>query len=105
MKEVLRYLAAEGQAELEEKIENLPNSDFGAGNVQNIFNTAYALAGLVAVAFIIYGGVQYVLSQGDANKAAKARGTILTAVIGLVIVILAAAVTTFVINAIAGADA
>ena len=105
MKEVLRYLATEGQAELEEKIEGLPNSNFGTGNVQNIFNTVYALAGLTAVAFIVYGGVQYVLSQGDANKAAKARSTILTAVIGLVIVILAAAVTTFVINAIAGANA
>lgn len=91
------------QGKVQEEINNLPNHDFTTGNVQNIFNVAYGIIGLVAVAFIIYGGVQYVTSAGDSAKAAKARGTILWAIVGLAIVILASAITYFVTNALAGA--
>jgi len=101
--EVLRILAESAEDKVKDKINDLPNHNFGSGNVQNIFNVAYSLAGLVAVVFIIYGGVLYVTSAGDAGKAAKARSTILWAVVGLVIVILAAAITAFVTGALAGA--
>ena len=103
--EISRILAAATSAEdkVKDKINDLPNHDFDSGNVQNIFNVAYALAGLVAVAFIIYGGVLYVTSAGDSGKAAKARSTILWAVVGLAIVIMAAAITYFITSALAGA--
>ena len=54
------------------------------------------IAGLVAVAMVIYGGVQYITSQGEPEQAKKARGTIIDALIGLVIAIVAATVITFI---------
>jgi hypothetical protein len=52
------------------------------------------LAGLVAVAFVVYGGIQYVLSQGDPQKAVSARKTIINAAIGMVIALMA----TFIVS-------
>ena len=54
------------------------------------------LAGLVAVGFVVYGGVQYVLSQGEPDKARKALGTIINALIGLGISVLATVVVSFI---------
>jgi len=55
---------------------------------------------VVAVMMIIYGGMQYVLSSGDAGKTKKARDTILYAVIGLVVALMAQALVYFVFSAI-----
>ena len=104
MLEVMRIVAETAQDKVKKEIEGLPNHNFNESNVQNIFNTAYALAGLVAVVFIIYGGSLYITSAGDAAKAAKARATIIWAVVGLVIVLLAAAITAFVISALTGGE-
>ena len=65
-----------------------------------IINSIIAVLGLVAVAFIIYGGVQYMTSSGDSGKAKKARDTILYACVGLVVAALAFAITNFTISAI-----
>jgi hypothetical protein len=45
------------------------------------------LAAYIAVGFIIFAGFQYSFSQGDSNRTAQARNTILYAVIGLIITI------------------
>ena len=68
--------------------------------VRNGFNTAYGIAALTAVGFIVYGGVMFTTSNGDASKVGKARKMLLYSIVGLVIVILAFAITTFVINAL-----
>jgi len=60
------------------------------------------IAGLVAVGFVIYGGFQYMLYQGDKNaqgvpeKANAARSTIINALIGVVITIIATVAVRFV---------
>ena len=54
------------------------------------------VAGLVAVAFVITGGVKFVTSNGEPEKAKQARETIINALIGLVIAIAAAAVVSFI---------
>lgn len=63
-----------------------------------ILNSIIAIAGLIAVIYVIIGGVNYMTSAGDANKLEKARKTILYAVIGLVICALAFVIVNFVIN-------
>ena len=70
--------------------------------VSLIFNVVFTVVGVVAVAFIIIGGVNYILSQGDAAKVQKAKSTILYGVIGLVVVLLAFAIVNFVLNGLAG---
>ena len=53
------------------------------------------IAGLVAVGFVIYGGYKYITSQGSPDQTADAQKTILNAVIGLVIAIIAVALVSF----------
>ena len=53
------------------------------------------ISALAAVAFIIYGGFQFITSRGEPDKAAKARGTVQNALIGLVISISSAAIVTY----------
>lgn len=53
------------------------------------------IAGLVAVIFVIYGGVQYATSQGSPDATAKAQSTVLYALIGLVIALVAVTFVTF----------
>jgi hypothetical protein len=54
------------------------------------------VAALAAVFLVIYGGVQYIISQGEPDKISRARSTIQNAVIGLVISITAAATVAFI---------
>lgn len=69
----------------------------------NAFTWAYTVAGIVAVVFIIKGGLDYLLAQGDPGKVRSATQAILYAVVGLVIVLLAAMITTFIISVTGGA--
>ena len=53
------------------------------------------IAGLVAVVFVIVGGIQYTTSQGNPDATAKAQSTVLNALIGLVIALFAVAFVTY----------
>lgn len=54
------------------------------------------IAVLVAIGFVIAGGIKYMSSQGIPDKTAKARDTIVQAVIGLVLALAASTLLTFV---------
>jgi len=54
------------------------------------------ISGLVAVIFVIYGGIQYATSQGNPDQAAKAQSTIINALIGLALAIVSVAIVTFI---------
>ena len=54
------------------------------------------VAGLVAVAFVVYGGFMYMTSQGEPDKTSKAKNTLLNSLIGLTIAIMATVIVTFV---------
>lgn len=58
------------------------------------------IAGMVAIGFIIYGGIEYVTSQGSPEQASKAQNTIQNAIIGLVVALLAVAAVSFLGNSI-----
>lgn len=66
--------------------------------IVNILNAIIGVSGLIAVIFIIVGGIQYMTSTGDAAKTKKAKDTILYALIGLVVCVLAFAIVNFVIS-------
>lgn len=68
--------------------------------IQNILYAIIGVIGIVAVIFIIIGGVNYMTSQGDASKLQKAKNTILYAVIGLVVCVLAFLIVNFTIGII-----
>lgn len=54
------------------------------------------IAGLAAVFFVIFGGIQYATSQGNPDATAKAQSTIVNALIGLALVIIAIATISFI---------
>ena len=58
----------------------------------------------MAVIMIIWGGIRYVLSAGNSAALTSAKNTIIYAIIGLVIAILAYAIVNFVINTVAGGN-
>lgn len=66
--------------------------------VTTIFNVVLALAGAVAVVFIIWGGIQYTLSQGEPNKIKKAKDTLLYSIVGLIIVMFSFVILNYVIG-------
>lgn len=65
-----------------------------------VLDMVLRLAGMVAVAFIIWGGIQYVISQGDPGKTKDAQQTIINALIGLAIALVATAFVSFIGNRI-----
>ena len=68
--------------------------------INTIINVALGVLGILAVVFIIYGGVMYTTSAGDQAKVKKAKDTIMNGVIGLVVAFLAFAIVNFVLSAI-----
>jgi hypothetical protein len=58
---------------------------------------AFMLSGITAAIFIAYSGVRMILAQGDAKKLEGAQHTLTYAIIGLVVVFLAA----FIVSVIA----
>jgi hypothetical protein len=81
------------------------NNNLGPGNpltqyIGQIITAALVLVGILAVVMIIYGGILYITSQGDTQKAERGKNVVVFAVIGLIVVGLAGAVVSFVIRAI-----
>lgn len=67
--------------------------------IKNIVNVLLYILGAVAVIMIVVGGIKYTTSNGDSSAVTSAKNTILYAVIGLVIAIMAFAIVNFVISA------
>jgi hypothetical protein len=65
-----------------------------------LLDMALRLAGLVAVVFVLWGGIQYVLSQGEPDKTKDAQQTIINALVGLAIALVATAMVSFIGNRI-----
>lgn len=64
----------------------------------NGLNLVYFLAGAICVIMIIIGGIYYVVSVGDPGRVTKGKNLLLYAVVGLVIIVSAFAITNFVIG-------
>lgn len=75
----------------------------GTGNdLSNIIGTIsdilMFILGGVAVIMIIYAGILYATSAGDTTKVTTAKNTILYAVVGIIVALLAYAIVSFVIG-------
>lgn len=71
---------------------------FGAGSFwTRLINTFIFVVGAVAVLMLVIGGLRYVLSGGDASQTKSAKDTILYAIIGVVIALMAYAIVNFVV--------
>lgn len=90
-----------GAAAIDDIKNSVGQADPGAPSVDSAYGAAITifstLIGLVSVIMILLGGYKYITSSGDANKAAAAKSTILYALIGVVLVVLAQTILKFTI--------
>lgn len=81
------------------KGEGQSTSLFGDGGIfTTIVNIMLFLIGAVAVIMLIIGGIRYVISGGKQEEVTAAKNTILYAVIGIIVAVLAFAIVNFVIT-------
>jgi hypothetical protein len=66
--------------------------------VGTITNTLLWVVGVASVIMLIVGGLRYVLSGGDPKNTQAAKDTILYAVVGIVVALLAYAIANFVLG-------
>ena len=64
--------------------------------IKNVVNALLFLIGALSVVMLIWGGIRYTTSAGNQNSVTAAKNTILYAIIGLVVIIFAFAITTFI---------
>jgi len=65
--------------------------------IANVVNILLYIVGVLSVIMLIYGGIRYATSAGNAANVTSAKNTIMYALIGLVIALLAYAIVHFVI--------
>lgn len=71
--------------------------------ILRIINYVLAIVGIVALAYLVYGGFMYITSAGNEDKVEAAKQIIINAVIGIVVIGVAAAIVNFVIRGVGGA--
>jgi hypothetical protein len=64
--------------------------------IGNIITALLSFVGIVFLGYMIYAGYLWMIARGDEQKVTKAKGMIEQAIIGLVIVLSAYAITLFV---------
>lgn len=79
-------------------LSTLPNPAGTANNnvIQIILNIVFGIVGALSFLFVVIGGFRYITSQGDPQSVAKAKGTIIYALVGLVVAILAESIVSLV---------
>lgn len=83
-------------------IDYTPSITTDEGALTGILTLIYTWAGIIAVLVIIIAGLFFVTSRGDANQMKRSKDAIRGAVIGLIVVMVAFAITQFVIGGVAG---
>ncbi len=69
-----------------------------------VIGTLLSLIGVIFFGLMIYGGFMWMTARGNEEQAKKALDTIIAAVIGLVIILAAYAITNFVFKSVSSAQ-
>ena len=72
---------------------------FGTGGIfQTVTNVLLFIIGAISVIMLIIGGIRYTVSGGDSAAVTSAKNTILYAIVGIIVALLAYAVVNFVLG-------
>lgn len=77
---------------------NLPRISANDSSVLIMLQLTFGALAAIAVLVIVIAAIRFALSEGDPQKVSKARQTIVFAVAGLVVALLAEAIVTFVLG-------
>lgn len=90
-----------GLSEIDDNV-NLGGEDIRT-TIAKIIRAALGLLGVIVLGVILYAGFMIMTSAGNEEKVAQGKKTLMNAVVGLLIIMSAFAITQFVINKLAGA--
>jgi len=83
------------------RAEGMPAELIGPDGVfTQITSIVLYIVGIISVLMLVWGGIRYIISGGDSKKITDAKNTILYAIVGLIIAVLAYAIVRFVLNGI-----
>jgi len=85
------------------RVEDVPQGQASEKNINSglpiaiaLLEIAVTLSGIIAFIMVIWGSVKFMLALGEPDKFAAARKTVQNAMIGLVIIIIATRVISFI---------
>lgn len=64
--------------------------------IESAITTLLEVIGAIAMLFIVYGGLQWILARGEATKVQEAQSVLTWAIIGLILIFLAFSITKFI---------
>jgi hypothetical protein len=97
---MIRLLTLLAQVTINPNDIGVPQTPVGDSNIANALRLVFGIAGATALIIVTIAGFKYVLSQGNPQETAKAKNTILYALIGLVVCITAFSIVPFIIKEI-----
>lgn len=77
---------------------NLPDVTADPATIGVILNIVFVIVGAICLLIVTIAGFRYVVSRGDPSAVAKAKNTILYALIGIAITVSAATIVNFVVG-------
>ena len=92
------YADAKTQIQRGLKAAGGDTEDTSSTLITKVINVMLFIIGVLSVIMIVYGGILYVISAGDSGRVSKAKNTIMYAIVGLVVALLAYAIVNFVIT-------
>ena len=99
-------MAQSGQVTSNELLPTEIGTNIGTGTtdiritIARIIRTAMSLLGIIAVLIILYGGFKWMTAAGSDEAVGDAKKIITAGIIGLVIILTAYAIASFVINSL-----
>lgn len=82
---------------------NQPVELFGNGGIfTTIVNIMLFIIGALSVIMLIIGGIRYTVSGGNASAITAAKNTIMYAIVGIIVAVLAYAIVNFVLTTLVG---
>lgn len=91
----LMQFAAVRESELD-----IPTGELNGASFRSILQVVFALAAATALIVLLLAALKYITSRGDPQGVAKAKNTIIYAVIGLVVAASAFAIVSFVVKSV-----
>jgi hypothetical protein len=73
--------------------------------IGNVIGTALSMIAVIFFVLMVYGGFLWMTAHGDSGQIDKAKDTIIAAIIGIIVVLAAYAITNFVFDAVNGTKA
>lgn len=86
--------------ELQTNLENQGNNASLADIIAGIIRIIMGLLGVIVVLIILWGGFIWMTAGGEPDKVDKAKKMIYSGIIGLVVILAAYAIASFVINSL-----